>query len=95
MSSEPIIASDNAETALVVHGEEREEEEEESEESESEEEDADIDLPGAVDADRCTVGGPGANGGSAQVLINFLFMFVPIHHVAYVRIMLTTPEVQW
>ena len=64
---EIIIASDNLETAIVPHGAEQPEEEEESSESSSEEEnEADL-PPGPVDPNKCTVGGPGTAGGSAQV----------------------------
>lgn len=66
---EPIIASDNLETAIVPHGQEQPEEEEEDESESSSEEDDENDLPpGPVDPEKCTVGGPGTAGGSAQVL---------------------------
>lgn len=66
---EPIIASDNAETAIVPHEEAqaREEDEESESSSEAEEEENDDDLPpGPVDPEKCSVGGPGTAGGSAQ-----------------------------
>lgn len=64
---EPIIASDNAETALVPHGEKVDDEEELSEEYSSEEEEEEDFPPGPVDPEKCTVGGPGTTGGAAQV----------------------------
>ena len=67
MASEPIIASNNLETALVVHEEEAEKPQASSEESSSDDEAEPEYPPGAADPDRCTIGGPGANGGSAQV----------------------------
>lgn len=72
---EPIIASDNAETAVIVHGEKPlNEEDRKSEEpsSESESEEEEDFPPGPVDPEKCTVGGPGTTGGSAQVLFSTL-----------------------
>ena len=66
---EPIIASNNLETAVVPHTDDlpREEEEAESAESSSESENEDDLPPGPVNPEKCTVGGPGTSGGSAQV----------------------------
>lgn len=65
---EPIIASDNLETAIVPHTDDlQREEDEESFQSSSESENEDDLPPGPVDPEKCTVGGPGTAGGSAQV----------------------------
>ena len=70
---DPIIASDNTETALVPHGETAAEEDEQSQEYSSSEEEEPQDLPpGPVDPEKCSVGGPGTTGGSAQVNSNSL-----------------------
>ena len=63
--NEPILASDNAETALVPHGQKLEEEEKSEESSSEEEEEVDF-PPGPLDPEKCSVGGPGTTGGSAQ-----------------------------
>jgi hypothetical protein len=66
--TEPIILSNNFEQSLVPHGTDvKKEEEEESEYSSSEEENEADMPPGPVDPAKCTVGGPGTTGGSAQV----------------------------
>lgn len=65
---EAIIASDNPERALVPQGAEFEQEDDKSAYSSSSEEENEEDLPpGPVDPEKCTVGGPGTAGGSAQV----------------------------
>lgn len=63
---DPILASNNAETALVPHGQQIEEEEEKSEEYSSDEEQEEDFPPGPLDPEKCSVGGPGTTGGSAQ-----------------------------
>jgi len=66
--ADPIILSNNFEQSLVPHGTEFQKEDvEESEYSSSEEENEDDMPPGPVDPAKCTVGGPGTTGGSAQV----------------------------
>ena len=70
---DPIIASDNTETALVPHGDTVAEEDEQSQDYSSSEEEEPQDLPpGPVDPEKCSVGGPGTTGGSAQVKSNSL-----------------------
>jgi hypothetical protein len=55
--------------ALAVAGDVRPPEESEEESSEEEEE-AEL-LPGPVDAEQCTLGGPGYTGGSAKSTVSF------------------------
>lgn len=68
---DPIIVSDNLETAVVPHGTDLPKEEEEEPSSSSSDENEDDLPPGPVDPEKCTVGGPGTQGGSAQVHFYF------------------------